>query len=245
MVPSRALEEPVSPELALVDPDLAFKAREASADPPWLLPAVAETRQRVGAAPGVSIKERPAPKAVADAERPSFSRHLRSTAVLGFAVVALVTVLTLALELVPGPAKPTLANRRAEPAASAPPTKPHSTHSTKARSRKTRSTPTPTKNPKRSARAASAPRQAAKPKGPAAVTFERAFSWRLHRGAVYYQVHLQRGAKTIYEARTLKRTASIRLQLRPGKYRAVVRPAFPTDAGIILGPAILDKIVRA
>jgi hypothetical protein len=77
-----------------------------------------------------------------------------------------------------------------------------------------------------------------------AVKVERVLSWRRYRGAVYYQVHLRRGAKTIYAVRTLKRTASIRLELKPGKYHAVVRPAIPGDAGIILGPAIVDQIVR-
>jgi hypothetical protein len=76
------------------------------------------------------------------------------------------------------------------------------------------------------------------------VKVERAFSWRPVRGAAYYEVLLQRGATTIYEARTTKRTASIRLKLRPGRYHAVVRPAISNDAGIVLGPAIVNKIVR-
>jgi hypothetical protein len=231
-----ALEEPISPELVLVDRDLAVQAREASADPPWLLPAVAEARQGAGVTPAVSIKE-PRP-------RPSFSRHLRATAVVGCAVVALVAAVSLALELVPGSAKPTLAKRRAEAAAPAPkkPTKNAKAQGTpKPKAARTaKSKPQATRSPKRSA-----PRRAAKPKAPPAVTFKRAFSWRRYRGAAYYQVHLQRGVKTVYEVRTLKRTASIRLKLRPGRYHAIVRPAFSTDAGITLGPAILDKIVRA
>jgi hypothetical protein len=36
----------------------------------------------------------------------------------------------------------------------------------------------------------------------------------------------------------------MRLELRPGTYHAVVRPAVPNEAGITLGPAIMDKIVR-
>ena len=76
------------------------------------------------------------------------------------------------------------------------------------------------------------------------IEVERAFSWRPVRGAAYYQVLLQRGATTIYEARNSKRTAAIRLKLRPGRYHAVVRPAIPNSAGITLGSAIVDKIVR-
>jgi hypothetical protein len=76
------------------------------------------------------------------------------------------------------------------------------------------------------------------------VKVSRVFSWRRYQGATYYQVYLRRGATTVYQVRTSKRTASIRLALRPGRYHALVRPAFPTDAGITLGPTIMDKIMR-
>jgi hypothetical protein len=246
---TRALEEPISPELVLVDGDLAVRAREALPHPPWLLLAVAEARERVEASQAVAVDERPAPWDSGRRPRASFSRHLRAIAVFGGALVALVILVSLALELVPGSAKPTLATRRAEPAAPPSPNKPTSKRSAKRAVkpkavRKTKSKPVPTRSPERSAPPASAPKQVAKPKTRAAVKVERVFSWRLYRGAVYYPVHLRRGAKTVYQVRTLKRTASIRLTLRPGRYHAVVRPAVPSDAGIILGPAIMDKIVR-
>jgi hypothetical protein len=244
------LEEPISPELVLVDGELAARAREASADSPWLLPAVAEARQRAEAARAVAVEERPAAEAPAE---PSFSGHVRATAVIGSALVALLAAVALAPELVPGSAKPTLARRSAEPAALTPPTpstpkpaakRPQAKRVVKPKAApKTKPKPTTTK-PKPSARPAPAPKPAAKPKPRAAVKVTRVFSWRRYRGAVYYQVHVLRGAKTVYEARTLQRTASIRLKLRPGRYHAVVRPAVPSDVGIILGPTIMDKIVR-
>jgi outer membrane biosynthesis protein TonB len=257
-----AFEEAISPELALVDPDLAARAREALPDPPWLLPAVAEARQRVEAAPAVAVEE-PAPEVSRSRDEPSFSRHLRTTVVFGCVMVALVTVVSLGLDLVPRSGKPTLAATPAEPAAATPPKTPTSKPAAKpakvrravkpkpVRKAKPKPRPRPkpkpvrTRSPKRATPPASAPKHVAKPKARSAVKVERVFSWRPFRGAAYYQVHLQRGATTVYEVRTSNRTASIRLELKPGRYHAIVRPAISTDAGIILGPRILDKIVKA
>jgi hypothetical protein len=253
-----ALEEPISPELALVDADLAARAREALPDPPWLLPAVAEARQRIQAA-AAAVEERPAPEIPRRGPEPSFSRHLRATVVFGFAMVGLVTVVALALDFVPRSGKPTLAATRAEPAAPPPPkrsTPKRAAKPAKVRTavkpkaaRRAKPKPKPTrspqrKSPKRSTPPARAPKHAAKPKARPAVKIERVFSWRPFRRAAYYQVHLQRGTTTVYEVRTSKRTVSIRLKLRPGRYHAIVRPAISTDAGIILGPPIVDKVVK-
>ena len=248
------LEEPISPELVLVDGELAARAREASGASPWLLPAGAPAPHRAAAPRPGSVGQRPAPEAPAD--EPSFSGHLRATAVIGSALVALLAAVALAPELVPGSAKPTLARRSVEPVAPTSPKpstskpaakRPKAQHvpKPKAAAPKTEPKPKPkaTKR-KRSAPRAAAPKPAPKPKPRAAVKVARVFSWRRYRGAVYYQVHLLRGAKTVYAARTLQRTASIRLKLRPGRDHAVVRPAIPSDVGIILGPTIMDKIVR-
>jgi hypothetical protein len=259
---TEALEEPISPELVLVDADLAARARAALPDPPSLLPAVAAARKRVEVAAAAAVEERPAPEVSPRRPEPSFSRHLRATVVFGCVMVALVTVVALALDHVPRSGKPTLAATRSEPAAPAPPKKstpPRAAKPAKARTAvkpkaapktkpkaapKTKPKSVPTRSPKRSTRPVASPKHVAKPKARAAVKVERVFSWRPVRRAAYYQVLLQRGATTVYEARTSKRTASIRLKLKPGRYHAVVRPAISTDAGIILGPAIMDKIVK-
>ena len=69
------------------------------------------------------------------------------------------------------------------------------------------------------------------------------FGWPRYPGAVYYQFYLQQGARTIYQARTVRPTAALpaRLKVVPGTYRVLVRPAIPSDAGIILGAAIVDE----
>jgi len=71
------------------------------------------------------------------------------------------------------------------------------------------------------------------------------FNWRRFPGAVYYQFYLQRGSKTVFQVRTVQPTARLpaRLKVLPGTYRVLVRPAVPSDAGIILGAAILGKRV--
>ena len=228
-----ALAEPVSPELVLVDDDLAARAREALPDPSRPQRAVAETT-------------RPTPEV--PPRRPH--SHLRAIVVFGCLAVAFVVAVALALEFVPRSSRPTVATGGGVPAAPAAPkttaATPTVTHAKapvkQARARKAKSKPLPTK--KRSTPRASAPRRAPRPTARAAVKVERVFSWHRFQGAAYYQVSLRRGATPVYEARTPKRTASIRLELRPGRYHAVVRPAMPTDAGIVLGPAIVDTIVK-
>jgi hypothetical protein len=75
---------------------------------------------------------------------------------------------------------------------------------------------------------------------------QRVFSWRRRAAAVYYQFYFQRGATTIYQARTVKLSVALpaRLKLRPGTYQVLVRPAIPSDAGVILGAAIIAKTIR-
>ena len=60
------------------------------------------------------------------------------------------------------------------------------------------------------------------------------------------QFYFQQGAKTIYQARSVSPTAALpaRLKVVRGTYRVLVRPAVPSDAGIILGGAMFEKTLK-
>jgi len=75
---------------------------------------------------------------------------------------------------------------------------------------------------------------------------QRVVSWRRSPSAVFYELHLQRGVETLYETRTVtpKVVLPARLKLRPGTYHLVVRPAVPSDAGIILGAPVLRRTMK-
>lgn len=93
---------------------------------------------------------------------------------------------------------------------------------------------------------AAAPKPTAKATPRVLAKTQRVFSWPRQPAAVYYQFSFQRGGATIYQARTVKVSAALpsHLKLRPGIYRVLVRPAIPSDAGIILGAAIVEKTMR-
>lgn len=263
MKPIGLLEEPISPDLVLVDRELAVRAREASPDPPWLLPVLAELQQREQAPPAVAVEERAAADALPPEPPAPLWKHLRATAVFGCLVIGLVALAALALDFVPTSNGPTLGTGRAEPAASSTPTQ--SRRHRRARHVEKRLRPraavkakalpktktAPARSPTRPAVITRAPKRTPKPKAPtskarAVGKVQRLFSWHRAAAAVYYQFYLQRGATTIYQTRTVKLTAALpaHLRLRPGTYRAVVRPAIPSDAGIVLGAAVLEKTIR-
>ena len=256
------LEEPISPELVLVDRELAVRAREASPDPSWLLPVLAELQQREQAQPAAAVEERSAADVLRRQPPSPLWKHLRAIGLFGCLAIGLVALAALVLDLVPTSKGPTLGTGRAEPTASPTPTQsrghrraPHVTTRPRA-AVKPNVTPkrktTPGKRATRPAASTSAPKkalepkQAAKPKARAVAKVQRVFSWHRAAAAVYYQFYLQRGAATIYQTRTVKLTAALpaHLKLRPGTYHALVRPAIPSDAGIVLGNAILEKTIR-
>src|SRR4029450_13591958 len=76
VVSNGVAEEPISSELVLVDEALARRARAALPDPPWLLPALAELRER----PEAERAEAPAPVAEPPAPSPDPSRPPRGGA---------------------------------------------------------------------------------------------------------------------------------------------------------------------
>jgi hypothetical protein len=253
------VEEPISSELALVDQALARRARAALPEPPWLLPVLAELQEAARTEPAPVA---PAPTAPPARERPAPRR--RSRWALGLSVVlVLAAAAALALAFLPLSEGPTVVKtpvRNAAPAVPArPPAVVHPKRASKPPAAKPKPKPVRKKAPvapvkHRTTRAKSqAPRPTvtAKPKPepakPRTLTrAERVVSWHRNPSAVFYELHLQRGAATIYEARTAAPRALLpaRISLKPGVYRVVVRPAIPSDAGIILGAPILRRTLK-
>jgi hypothetical protein len=247
VVSNGVAEEPISSELVLVDQALARRARAALPDPPWLVPALVELRERPTAeAPAPSLPDRPAPS---EPRRPG-----GATVVL--VGVALAVFGLPALAFVPQSRGPFLVTTPVRESAPAVPVRPPAIQRPKAETTQKPAQPRPAAKPKktpqgqRPAASTSPKRRASKPAAapkPRTLTrAQRTVTWRRYPAAVYYEVFLQRGAKTLYEARTLRPSAVLpaNLRLRPGMYRVLVRPAIPSDAGIILGSTILSKTVR-
>jgi hypothetical protein len=250
------VEEPISPELALVDRELALRARDASSSRPWLLPVLAEFQQAEEAGPAPALEERSAAAVRQRPRRSSFTSHVRAGAVFGCLLIALVALGSLVFEFLPASGEPTVVTKPVGHAATSEPTQSPAggrtrqvaKHPTPRRAVKpkaiAKTKPAPARIPTRAAVTTPAPKRAAKPLAPRKV--QRVFSWHRYAAAVYYQFYFRRGGRTIYEARTARLTAALpaHLKLRPGTYHALVRPAIPSDAGIILGPVIVEKTMR-
>jgi hypothetical protein len=233
-----------------VDQALARRARAALPDPPWLLPALAELRERPAIEPAApSVLEPPG-------RRPA--RRRPSAASVLLVVVALAGAALLAVAFVPfsrGPSFTTTPVEQSAPAAPARPPvvarprvtkKPKPTPPRRAEKPKPRNTRqgehtgAKTRAKHRTSKAAPAPK-------PRTLTrAQRAIGWRRFPTAIYYAVYLQRGGKTLYRTTTVRRGAVLpaNLALRPGTYQVLVRPAIPGDAGIILGSAIFRKTMK-
>ena len=258
MASSGVVEEPISSELVLVDAELALRARDALPDPPWVLPVLAELQEAEKITAPVVGEERPAPPAIPERPpRPSIASRVPAVVL---SLLGLVALAALAFSLVWSPQGPTLAARPEEQASL-----PATTRSTgpgqakgSAKRPKARRTATPQATPQVKPTAPRvrtqpraiipAPKRAAKPKPkPRTVgKAERVFGWPRYPGAVYYQFYLQQGARTIYQARTVRPTAALpaRLRVVRGTYHVLVRPAVPSDAGIILGGVMFETTVK-
>jgi hypothetical protein len=240
------VEEPISSELVLLDGALARRARAALPEPPWLLPVLAELQEAARATPPPPAPE-PAP--AAPLTRPRRRPSAASAVSLGLGLAALALLSLAFLPLSRGPRLTTTPLQRAAPATPArPPVTARPKRATPTHKVR-RAAPKPkvarTKRPVAAVKRPRPTKQAA-PRPRTLARSQRAFSWRRFPSAVFYELHLQRGADTLYETRTLapRIVLPARLTLRPGTYHVYVRPAVPGDAGIILGPAILRKTIR-
>jgi hypothetical protein len=248
------VEEPISAELVLVDEALGRRARAALPDPPWLLPALAEPRLRPPSEPpAATVLEFPARPPV----RPPAGRRRPTARSLLLVAVALACAGLLALAFVPLSRGPSLGTAKVEQAAPAVPVRPPAVSRPKVvtkakppRPQRPAAKPKKTRQSEHARAKTRTRRRTPKPAAPArprALTrAERVLAWRRYPAALYYAVYLQRGAKTLFQTRSLRPGTVLptRLTLRPGTYHVVVRPAIPGDAGIILGSAIFRKTMR-
>jgi hypothetical protein len=217
--------EPVSPELALVDPELARNARARLPDP--------SERQRPAAAPASWEAERPRASRVVRALRVAAAVVLAGTLALP-AVTALTRDSSTQSTSSPrgdGPGSPVRGEVRSALRATAAPARPTPARPRAAAARRER--------PAARRRAATAPRPAA-----------RTFVWVPVRGADGYEVQFFRGARRVLLTRTQRprlvvpaargRGTARRPSLRPGAYRWYVWPLFRTRTGLRRGDAVVQ-----
>jgi hypothetical protein len=212
---------PLSPELVLVDPDLAAEARAALPDHPWPAP--------------VRIEPVPARRGRRIPVRPFVGPALFALALVILGLMALRTSdrPTFAAEGEPVPTAPVPSATTPTPQPVAPVrTQAQRTTAKKrvppqsgARSRRKPATPpkTKTKTQPRSTRRAVPPKRREAPKFKPA----RTFSWPRQTAAAFYQVTFLRNGKPLYRTRVGPPRLELppRIRFTPGRYRWIVRPA--------------------
>jgi hypothetical protein len=226
--PRKLAAGPISPELVLVDPELAAGARAALPDHPWPAPVPIEPRPRRGRRRGIPF-----------------------AGILGpLSITAAFVLLILGLSLVPRGDRPTFAAdggrtpAAAEPLTTAPTpqrrTQPPSARK-KAAVKKTepkhgpraRPNPKPAAPPKSETRRSTRTKRREQPK----FTPARTFSWPPRAGATFYQVTFLRNGRAFYRTRTRAPRVQLpgRVRFTPGRYRWTVRPAL---AGVLAAPIV-------
>jgi hypothetical protein len=241
----------ISPELALVDPELAAEARASLPDAP---PAIPEAR------PAPAPHSGPAPP-------PPRTRHtLRRLA--GVAVVGLAAVGTLFFvprvdeepslapsAAPPEPVAPAPARRRppvAPPPAGRAPSSPPPRRSARPQPSAVRPQPPPApvvrtaKPPAPQPPPAPPPPVAARKAPPPAPPPAREYTWAPTEGALFYHVSFTRNGQPFHDAQTRRPRLRVPAGLKfpPGRYRWSVRPALVSDSGLVVGEPVVVRRFR-
>lgn len=230
MEPTKPATGPISPELVLVDPDLAAGVRAALPDHPW-----------------------PAPVRI---EPTAPTRHRRIPVAATFSFLSFAALVgILGVSLLPTRDQPTFAAEGQRILPAAPSATTGVSPQRAAPSPTTEVSPQPaapqSKNPrtKRMGGARRSPVAKPVPSGRRKLPrFKpaRTFAWVPQARAAYYQVALFRNGRRFYQTRTRasRLTLPRRIRFTAGDYRWTVRPALRVQNGTRLADPIVDSTFR-
>jgi hypothetical protein len=242
----------VSPELVLVDPDLATRARAALPDHPWPAPVPIQPTpppQPTSRAPfgagfwltGLALLLAVAGLTlISTNDRPTFAAEVGSGE--GRVPAAGTTPTIESEQSAPTPAQPTPPPAQPTPPPAQPTPPPAQPTPPPAQP-----TPPPSARPRTKTNSSStrrsSPRRVPRRRGfrPA-----RVFSWPPRAGAAFYQVVFLRNSKPFYRAHPTTPRVEIPRGVRftTGIYRWTVRPAVASDRGVQLGLPIVDSTFK-